>query len=137
MFSFFKNKNIGSYIVNLTIIFCALFFSFTAGRLNDAEFASQSISMIDGFSRYYPFTTLFVNLIENINIINLLIYFLVPIILMGVFIIFINKGYTPLRTRLLKQSVKTNYKIQSDKNNKNSSPLKGLYIKEIKKYFSN
>lgn len=132
--SFFRNKNIGSYIVNLTIIFCSLFISFTAGGMNDAEFAKQSINIIDGFSRYYPFTTLFVNLIESVNIINLLIYFFVPIILMGIFILFINSGYTPLRTRLLKQSVKTNYKIQSNKSN---GPLKGLYIKEIKKYFSN
>ena len=78
--------------------------------------------------------TLFVKLLEGFNIINLLIYFLIPIVLMVIFTIFINIGYTRLRTRLLKVSVKSNYKIKGYKSN---SPLKGLYIKEIKKYFSN
>lgn len=132
--SFFRNKNIGSYIINLTIIFTALFVSFTASSLTDADVANQSINLIDGFSKYYPFTTLFVNLLKDINIINLLIYFLIPMGLMGIFILFINKGYVSLRSRLLRQNVKTNYQVHDYKNR---GPLKGLYFKELKKYFSN
>ena len=132
--SFFKNKNIGSYVINLLTIFIVFALSISVNMLSGNEFANQSVSMIDNFGRYYPFTTLFVNIIENVNIINLLIYLLIPVILMIIFIIFINKGYISLRTRLLKVNVRNDYKIKGYKDN---SPLKSLYIKEIKKYFSN
>lgn len=132
--SFFKNKNIGSYVVNLLIIFIALFVSFKTSTLDDSEIANQSINMINSFSQYYPFTTIFVDLIEAINIVNLLIYFLLPVVLMGVFILIINICYIPLRTRLLRQNVRSDYEVEGYKSN---SPLKRLYYKEIKKYFSN
>ena len=131
--SFFRNKNVGSYVVNLLIVFAALFLSFKTSSLDESEIANQSINMINGFSKFYPLTTVFVNLIENINIINLLLYFILPFILMGVFILFINVGYTPLRNRLLKQNIKTDYEIEGYKHN---SPLKRLYFKEIKRYFA-
>ncbi len=132
--SFFRNKNIGSYVVNLLIVFTALFISFKAGSLNDAEIANQGVNMVNGFSKFYPLITVFVNLIENVNYINLLLYFALPFALMAIFILLINIGYTPLRSRLLKQSVKTDYKIEGYKHN---SPLKRLYFKELKRYFAN
>ena len=132
--SFFKNKNIGSYVVNLLFIFIVLFISFKTSGLNEEAMVNQGVNMVDGFSRYYPWTTIFVDLIKNISFINLLIYFLLPVLLMGIFVVFINTGYIPLRNRLLKQNIKTDYEIEGYKS---SSPLKRLYLKEIKKYFSN
>ena len=131
--SFFRNKNIGSYIVNLSIIFIVLFISFKSGTLDESAMVNQSMSMINGFSKFYPLTTLFVDLIEGISLINLLIYFLLPVVLMAIFIVIINIGYIPLRNRLLRQNVKTNYEVTNYKTN---SPLKRLYIKELKKYVS-
>ena len=131
--SLFINKNIGSYIVNLLVIFLVLFISFKTSSLDDNAMVNQSINMVNGFSRYYPFTTIFVDLLENISFINLVIYFLLPVVLMGIFIGIINIGYTPLRSRLLKQTIKSDYKIEGYKTN---SPLKRLYLKEIKRYFS-
>ena len=132
--SFFRNKNIGSYIINLAVIFTVLFISFKSSTLDDDEFINQSVNMINSFSSRYPFTTIFVDLIENVNIINLLIYLLIPVLLMGIFIGFINRGYIPLRNRLLKQNIKTDYEVENYRTN---SPLMRLYFKEIKKYFSN
>ncbi len=132
--SFFKNKSIGSYIVNLSTIAIVLFISFRTSSLDENAMVNQSMNMINGFSKFYPFTSIFVDLLENISFINLLIYFLLPIVLMGIFIIFINIGYTTLRNRLLKQNIKTDYEVVGYKTN---SPLKRLYYKEIKKYFTN
>ena len=132
--SFFKNKNIGSYVVNFLIIFIVLFISFKSSGLDESEMVNHSINMVNNFSKYYPFTTIFVNLLESVNIIGLLIYFLLPVLLMTVFILFINIGYIPLRNRLLRQNIKINYEIKKYQHN---SPLKRLYLKEIKKYFSN
>ena len=132
--SFFKNKNIGGYVVNLLIIFVVLFISFKTSGLDENEMVSQSINIVNGFSKYYPLTTIFVELLESINLIGLLIYFLLPILLMIIFVLFINIGYIPLRNKLLRQTVKTDYEVQEYKTN---SPLKRLYFKEIKRYFSN
>ena len=132
--SFFKNKNIGSYIVNLLVIFIVLFISFKINGIPESEIVNHSINMVDSFSKYYPFTSIFVDLLENLSVISLLIYFILPIVLMMIFILFINFGYIPLRNKLLRQNIKTNYKIGEYRKN---SPIKRLYLKEIKKYFSN
>lgn len=132
--SFFSNRNIGSYIINLSFIFIVFFISFRTGSLDENAMVNQSLNLVNGFSKYYPFTTLFVDLLENISFINLLIYFILPVILMSVFILIVNISYMPLRNRLLKQTVKSDYEVEGYKTN---SPIKRLYLKEIKKYFSN
>ena len=132
--SFFKNKNIGSYVVNLLTIAIVLFISFNSGSLDENAIINQSMNMVNSFSKYYPLTTIFFDLLENVSIINLIIYFLLPIVLMGIFVYIINVGYTPLRNKLLRQSVKSDYKVVGYKV---SSPLKRLYLKELKRYFSN
>ena len=132
--SFFKNKNIGSYIAYFMLIIVIFSISFITNEINEMELVNKSINLVDRFSHFYPFATLFVNLLNNFNFFNLLIYLFLPIILMMLFIFFINKGYIPLRSRLLKQSIKNDYEVSGYKIN---SPLKGLYYKELKKYFSN
>ena len=71
--SFFKNKNVGSYIVNLAVISIVLLISFKTSTLDENAMVNQSFNMVNSFSRYYPFTTIFVDLIENISFINLVI----------------------------------------------------------------
>ncbi len=132
--SFFKNKNVGSYIVNLSLILLVFTLTFHTNKLNELTIVNHSISMVDSFSKFYPFTTLFVDLLENFSIMSLGIYFLVPICLTSIFILLLDKCYISLRHRLLKNIVKNDYEIQ---NFKKSSLLKSLYVKELKKYFSN
>ena len=132
--SFFKNKNIGSYVVNILLVSVVLFISFRTSMVNEVEMANLSVNMVDSFSHYYLFTSLFVDLLGNLNLLNLCIYFVLPIIFGGIFVLFINKGYIHLRTRLLKINIKNDYEV---KRYRHHSTLKSLYIKEIKKYFSN
>ena len=132
--SFFRNKNIGSYVIYLLVVVIALLVSFTTSNMNELDMATKGINIVDSFSHYYPFATLFVNLLNSFSLVNLLIYIILPILLMFIFIIFINKGYISLRTRLLKENIKTNYEIEEYRIN---SSLKSLYLKELKKYFSN
>lgn len=132
--SFFRNKNIGGYVVNLLLVFIVLIISFKTGEMNELDMANKGVDLVNNFSYYYPFTTIFVNLLTSFNFISMIIYFILPIILMLIFILFINKGYIPLRKRLLKSRIKTNYEVGEYHKN---SPLKSLYLKELKKYFSN
>ena len=131
--SIFSNKNIGSYIVNIALITIVLFLYYSIYNVDNTQIVNNGINLVDSLSHYYPLTTVFVNLLEKIDFINLLIYFISPVILTIIFILIINYGYIRLRTRLLKQKVKSDYKISQYSS---KSPLHSLYKKEIKRYFS-
>ena len=133
LISLFSNKNIGSYIVNLSLVAVALFLYFNMYSINSDQIVSNGINMVDSFNHYYPLTNIFVSLLDKISLVNLLIYFIVPIILTIIYVALIDFGYIKLRTRLLKQRLKSDYIIK--KYTENSS-LFSLYKKEIKRYFS-
>lgn len=132
--SFFKNKNIGSYIVNLGLVFFALYLSFQMEGVDPNILASNSIGMIDRFGGVYPLTNLFIRLLDHFNFFDFIIYIGVPLVLSCVFIILINKCYIRVRTKLLKNNIKSDYEI---KKYQKKSALFSLYKKELKKLFSN
>ena len=132
--SFFKNKNIGSYIVNLGLVLLVLYFSFQIEKIDPDILANNSIGMIDRFGGIYPLTNLFVRLINRFTFIDFLLYISIPLVLIILFTILINRFYVKVRTRLLKSNIKNDYKI---KEYQKSSSLFSLYKKEIRKLFSN
>ena len=132
--SMFSNKNIGSYVVNILLIASVLFFYFNMYSIDTNQVVNNSVNIVNSFSKYYPLTSVFASLLEEISLTSLLIYFIVPIILTGIFIVIIDLSYIRLRTRLLRQNVKNNYRIVKYTTN---SSLFSLYKKELKKYFSN
>ena len=131
--SFFKNNNIGSYIVYLLIIVAAFFGMYKINGLDESVIVNNSINIVDYFNKYYPLTNVFKELLINFNIFSLLIYLFIPLFSILLFILFINNGYNILRSKLLRQSVKSNYILKRYNIN---SPLISLYRKEIKRYFS-
>ena len=58
--SFFRNRNIGSYVVYILVIFIAFFFSFKMSSINEEEIVNQSVNLVNTFSNYYPLTSVFV-----------------------------------------------------------------------------
>ena len=131
--SLFSNKNIGSYVSNILLITIVLLLYFSIYNVDVKEVMNNGINLVDAMGKYYPLTTVFVSLLESIDLVNLLIYFISPIILTIIFILLINYGYIKLRTRLLKQNVKSDYKIKKYVSN---NSVISLYKKEIKRYFS-
>ena len=133
LISLFSNKNIGSYIVNILLIVLVLLLYFSLYSVDSEKLVNNGINLIDSFSKYYPLTNIFVSLLDKISLGNLLIYFISPIILTVIYIMFINYGYISLRTRLLRQNYKSDYKITKYVS---KTSLFSLYKKEIKRYFS-
>ena len=131
--SFFKNKNIGSYIIYLSLIVILFFGMYKINGLDETVIANSGVNMVERFSNYYPLTNLFIELLNNFNLVSLLIYIFIPIVLTVIFILFINHGYIRLRTRLLKQNIKSDYTISGYNANK---PTISLYKKELKRYLS-
>ena len=131
--SLFRNKNIGSYVVNIMLIIVLLFLYFSTYSIDTKQIANNGINLVNSFSNYYPLTNIFVSLLNKIDIVNLIIYFTLPIILTFIFILLINYSYLKLRAKLLRQKIKSDYKIRKYVL---SSQLFSLYKKEIKRYFS-
>ena len=131
--SFIKNKNIGSYIIYISMIIFAFFISYSSSGMDSEKMTTGSINLVNTFSRYYPLTNNYINLLESFKILDLVIYFGVPIVLAIIFVLLINKVYIGIRTRLLRTNVKRDYVIKTY--NYNNS-LISLYKKELKRYLS-
>ena len=131
--SFFKNTNIGIYIVYLLLIVLFFFGMYKINGLDEITLVNNSIDIVDKFSNYYPLTNVYITILSSFNIASLLLFIVFPLIMFGLFIVFINYGYIPLRTKLLKRNIKSDYILKRYTINK---PLIALYKKEIKRYFS-
>ncbi len=132
--SFFKNKNLGSYVINLSIIFLVLLISFKMNNMNAVDLANKSTNILSKTNGFYPLTTIFTNMLNNFQITDLLLFLFTPVALLGLFIFIINKGYISIRERLLRSVTKGNYEI---KTYHDSGALMALYRKELKKFVSN
>ena len=131
--SFFKNKNIGSYAIYLLLIIILVLGMYKINGLDEITLVNNSVNTVDKFSSYYPLTNIYIKLLNSFVIVSLLSFVFVPLTLFGIFIMFINYGYTTLRTRLLRQNIKSDYKLTKYAINK---PIVSLYKKEIKRFFS-
>ena len=132
--SFFRNRNIGSYIINIGLITFIMFLSFSLDNMGSLALASKGIDLFNIVSKYYPLSNIFVNLLSNFNIMDLLVFILIPIILTYIFILIINNFYGIVRSSLSKTVLKSDYKVIMYRH---SSLLNSLYKKELKKYLSN
>ena len=133
LMSHFKNKNIGSFIVNLTFVILVMVISFKMNNLDIDNIANGSINIVNRIEGIYPLTKLFIWLLNHFEIIKLLEFILIPIILTTVFIMIINCFYIRIRTKLLKVNVSDNYEV---KMYHRRSSLMSLYKKEMKKFCS-
>ncbi len=130
----FKNKTIGSYIVNISLIVIVMLISFRTDSASSIEMANSSINSIDKFGNIYPLMIIYLRLISSFNIIDFLLFIGVPAVLMSIFIYIIDIYYSKIRLKLLKTNVKDNYEIKTYHQN---SALSSLYKKELKKFVSN
>ena len=110
--SFFKNKNIGSYIVNFSLVIIIMFISLKISSGDVNALASSGVNVIDKVNSFYPLTNIFINLLINFHFTDLIIFITVPLILTYIFILVINNFYSPIRNKLLRSNVKNDYIIK-------------------------
>ena len=131
--SFFKNKNIGSYIVNFSLVIIIMFISLKISSSDVNALASSGVNVLDKVNNFYPLTNIFINLLINFHFTDLIIFITVPLILTYVFVLIINYFYSPIRNKLLRSNVKNDYIIKIYNHNR---PLMTLYKKDFKKFVS-
>lgn len=132
--SFFKNKNIGSYIINIGIIIIVLLLSINFDNMDSLTLATKGMDLFDKVGSIYPLSHIYVRLLSDFHFLDLLVFILIPIILTYLFIFLINNYYSLIRTKLLKTNIKKDYIVRMYHK---KSALLSLYKKEIKKFFSN
>ena len=128
----FKNKNIVNYA--LYILFFILYFYITINTktIEIVDYANIAKILVDKCNNIYPLTNVYLNIIQNYNIVSLLIYILIPIIVFIMFIKVLNKYFITINNKLSNHKKKGKYILT--KLNKNSK-VKALYKKELKRYF--
>ena len=132
--SFFKNKTIGSYIVNLSVIILALFYSFSMSNMDSAAMASNGVHTVEKMFKIYPLTSIFIDLLDNFHIVKFILFIFISGIVIGVLSFVLNRYYDVIRAKLLKSSIIDNYELKKYHGN---NPVMCLYKKEIKRFFAN
>ena len=130
----FINKKIGSYIVNISLIILFFFITFKFDGMSNIDMANYSSSSISNISNYYPLIDIFLRLINNFNIIDLLVFLIIPVVMLLIMIMILNILYDKIREGLIKNYTSDNYQISKYQNNK---PIVSLYKKEMKRFLSN
>ncbi|GAB6169408.1 ABC transporter permease [Clostridium carnis] len=94
---------------------------------------NNSESIMEGIGRIYPPIKYATNALVTLNVISLLIFIVISISIFIVFLIIFAKLFKSINSKLGESYKRTNYKMTSLKE---SSVLKALIFKEIKRYFS-
>ena len=129
----FKHKNVMNIILSLVFTILIMLFSFKGESVTDLEMVNFGNSLVNIFNKIYPLTKLYVQILNNQNIMALCLFILIPTILFILYLSIINKYYDRINGNLSKGEVKGNYKVSKERCHR---PVISLYIKEIKRYFS-
>lgn len=128
----FKYKNIISIILTFGLIMSIMFISFNGEKIvGNISDISKTITLF--VYKIYPIAKLYVEGLCSRNITSLMLFSIISVGTFVIFIRLISISYIDTINRLSSIKSKSNYKFTDIKI---SSPLKTLYIKEIKRYFS-
>ncbi|HEY5584676.1 MAG TPA: ABC transporter permease [Ruminiclostridium sp.] len=119
---------IGSFILFISIMVA----STTVGQINTVQ-VQNSIPTVTALNDILFWTKLYIGALKNNNVLYLIAFVLVSMIFFGVFIVVFSKGFKSINSKLSEKYKASNYKM---KRLTVSTPLKALYIKELKFYFS-
>ena len=129
----FRLKTLVNLIITLLFMFVIMFFSYKMENLSNVDIANLGTSITSKFNQIYPLTRSYINIIKDNDIKSLLIFIVVPIVLFYIFIKVINKFYIKINNNLSRSYKVKNYKLRVKKE---SSSLKALYKKELKRFLS-
>ena len=130
----FINKTVGSYVINILIIAVSFFISFKLNDMNSLDMANGGLNLVSNIGGFYPIVNIFLRIITNFQIVDLFIFLIIPVILLMIMLLVLNRLYDRIRNNLIKSYTNDNYKIKKYENNK---PMVSLYKKEMKRFFSN
>lgn len=128
----FRHSNVLTIILSFGIIALIVVASFSMGD-NGQQLADMSKTLTQQANRIYALAGMYDNAVVHYHIAPFLLFLGISIATFLVYVLVVKKVFKRMNTLIMTGSYHSNYKLGQLKT---SSPIKALFIKEIKRYFS-
>lgn len=128
----FRRSNLVSILVSMVVLVSILALSFMIGDSSE-DMANISMVLTKKVNNTYPLADLYTKAVCNGDIVALAVFFLISLGAFFVFSYIIGKLFRSLNSAAMTGSYRKNFKL---KGIKTSTPLKALFVKEIKRYIA-
>jgi ABC-2 type transport system permease protein len=129
----FRHSNIVNIILSIGLLASFMLLSFNIEDESEAAFGEMSATITRQVDDMYPLANMYKTAIVDFNIVSLLLFVTVSVFAFLLFSWFVGLQFKAINTRIASSRTKGNYKVGKLEQ---ASPLKALYRKEIKRYFS-
>ncbi len=128
----FRHTNMVSIIISIAVLVAIIGLSFTTGG-SDQKLVDISRSLAEQTNATYPLAELYTKAVCNYDLIAFAQFLLISLVAFVAYTYIVSKVFRKMNSVVMAGTKRANYKLGELRT---SSPLKALYIKEIKRYFS-
>lgn len=129
----FRHSNIVNIILSFGLLAFFMLLSFNIEDESKTAFGEMSATITRQVDDMYPLANMYKTAIVDFNIMSLLLFMTISVFAFLLFSWFVGLQFKSINTSIATSRTKGNYKVG---NLEQTSPLKALYRKEIKRYFS-
>lgn len=128
-----KYKNLFVIVLSLVATMGIIVLSFGSGNMKTTDLANIAQLLTERVNEMYPLAPLYTSAVIKGNWFSFLLFVLLSILVFILFVAVVARKFIAISSALNSQLTKSNYEIKELSQN---SPLKALYYKELKRYFS-
>ncbi len=128
----FRHSNMVNIIISFALVLLLMFLPLTFGE-TEAELVQMTEQITEQINSTYPFAQMYSDAVVNFDIVALFAFIVISLGAFIVFSIIVGKAFKNINTLLTTSRQDSNYELSDQVQ---MSPLKALYRKEIKRYFS-
>lgn len=128
----FRHSNVFSMLFSFIILAGIIFGSFTM-KDNGRELVDIGKSLTNQVNAIYPLAQMYTAAVVKHDIVSFLLFILISLIAFMLYTLLVKRIFKKMNTLMMTGSYHANYKLGQLKT---ASPLKALYRKELKRYFS-
>lgn len=128
----FKYSNLLNIIFSLGLVFVVIGLSFTI-QDNGQEFVDMGRAVTDQVNAFYPLAQMFTETVIDYDVTAFLLFIVISIAAFLLYTALVKAGFKKINTLIMTGRYHANFKMGEIKT---ASPLKALYRKELKRYFS-
>lgn len=132
-----KHKNLASIVLSLVVVIAIIIgssvFSAQSTTITENQVAAISTALYNKVCQLYPPAFLFSSGAVNGSVSSYLLFIGISILVFALLVLLVQRKFVAICTALNAHTAKRNYVMKTQAQN---SPLKALYQKELKRYFS-
>lgn len=128
----FRSTNFILLVGSFALLILIMVGSTMVGRINTQQ-VQNTIPTVYALNDVLFWTKSYIYALRDIDFVNLIFFIVISLIFFGIFITIFGKGFKSINSKMSEKFKASNYKMTSLKV---SSPIKALYMRELKFYFS-